>query len=276
MACPIRALQLRALALEHERLANHLGDLGALGNDAGFAFGLTQFSRFKEDLLRVNQSIFGARYLMDFIQPGGAAADIPDNATALLADEYLTLVKEVSAMREIYDNHAGLQDRFREAGVLTEEAVKQLDGTGMAARASGIPQDLRVELPWPPYNQMELKVSTQTSGDVAARVGIRFDEIFESIRICRALVFNLSGGEVQVAVSNAEPNVLGIGIIEAWRGPVAIALETGPEGTIRRCHSHDPSWQNWPLLEFAILGNIVPDFPLINKSFNLSYSGHDG
>ncbi len=274
--CPPRAAQLRALALEHERLANHLGDLGALGNDAGFAFGLTQFSRLKEDLLRLNQLAFGARYLLNTIQPGGVDVDIPHEATRTLLEHYDTLNREVAAMREIYDNHAGVQDRFREAGIVTAETMTKLDGTGLAARASGIPHDLRVELPWPPYNQMEQKVITQSAGDVAARVAARFDEILESTRICRALVRNLPGGETRIAVPDAKPNLMGLGVIEAWRGPVVIALETGPSGTIRRCHSHDPSWQNWPILEYAILGNIVPDFPLINKSFNLSYSGHDG
>jgi Ni,Fe-hydrogenase III large subunit len=122
---------------------------------------------------------------------------------------------------------------------------------------------------------MNAKVSTQTSGDVAARVAVRFDEILESLRLCRELVANLAAGDIRSSVSDAGPNLLGLGVIEAWRGPVLMALETGPSGAIRRCHPHDPSWQNWPLLEYAILGNLVPDFPLINKSFNLSYSGHD-
>jgi Ni,Fe-hydrogenase III large subunit len=122
---------------------------------------------------------------------------------------------------------------------------------------------------------MNVKVSTQTSGDVAARVAIRFDEVLESLRLCRALVADLQGGEIRSNVPDSEPDLLGIGAIEGWRGPVLIALETGPSGSIRRCHPHDPSWQNWPLLEYAILGNLVPDFPLINKSFNLSYTGHD-
>jgi Ni,Fe-hydrogenase III large subunit len=104
---------------------------------------------------------------------------------------------------------------------------------------------------------------------------VRFDEIFESLRLCRALLEGISAGSIQTPVPLAE-SMLGIGLIEGWRGPVLIALETGPDGSIRRCHAHDPSWQNWPLLEYAILGNIVPDFPLINKSFNLSYSGQDG
>jgi Ni,Fe-hydrogenase III large subunit/Ni,Fe-hydrogenase III component G len=273
--CPPRALQLRALALEHERIANHLGDLGALGNDAGFAFGLTQFSRMKEDLLRINQACFGARYLMDFVVLGGVASDLSDKAPRLLLDRYRALESDVVGMRNIYDNHAGVQDRFRETGILSQETAWNIGATGMAARASGIPHDLRADRPWPPYDKMIVKVSTQASGDVAARVAVRFDEILESLRICRALVVNLSGGDIRRAVPDAEQDLLGVGVIEGWRGPVLIALETGPNGSIRRCHPHDPSWQNWPLLEYAILGNLVPDFPLINKSFNLSYSGHD-
>jgi Ni,Fe-hydrogenase III large subunit/Ni,Fe-hydrogenase III component G len=274
--CPRLGAHLRALALEHERMANHLGDLGALGNDAGFAFGLTHFSRLKEDLLRTNQAIFGARYLMDFIVPGGVATELPEDALQSLLGQYAALEHEVLSLRNIYDNHAGIQDRFREAGVLSNELATNLDAMGLAARASSIERDLRVNLPWYPYNNLELKAVTQAAGDVAARVNVRFDEVFASMDICRTLLEHLPDGPVRCAVPDAKPDQLGLGIIEGWRGPVLIALETGADGSIRRCHAHDPSWQNWPLLEYAILGNIVPDFPLINKSFNLSYSGHDG
>jgi len=111
---------------------------------------------------------------------------------------------------------------------------------------------------------------------VAARVQVRFDEILESLRLCRAILSRHPKDAIQTTVPIAPPDLLGIGLIEGWRGPVMIALETGTDGGIRRCHAHDSSWQNWPLIEHAILGNIVPDFPLINKSFNLSYSGQDG
>jgi Ni,Fe-hydrogenase III large subunit/Ni,Fe-hydrogenase III component G len=276
IACPPRAANLRALALEHERLANHLGDLGALGNDAGFAFGLTQFSRMKEDLLRINVGTFGARYLFDFIRPGGVAADLPESAKESLLNHYLLLEERVSGLRTIYDNHAGLQDRFREAGTLSQELAEKLGAIGLAGRASGVPLDLRVDHPWAPYDKLKANLITQSTGDVAARVQARFDEIFESVRLCRMILEDSLSGPIQTHCPVAEPSRLGLGLIEAWRGPVIIALESGPDGTIRRCHAHDPSWQNWPLLEYAILGNIVPDFPLINKSFNLSYSGHDG
>jgi len=120
-----------------------------------------------------------------------------------------------------------------------------------------------------------VKMALRGDGDVAARVAIRFDEIFESIRICRALVDALPEGAVRTELPAIPAWQLGLGYVEGWRGPVFIALESGLGGSIRRCHPHDVSWQNWPVLEHAIIGNIVPDFPLINKSFNLTYSGHD-
>src|SRR5215468_4139395 len=273
---PDRALALRALALERERIANHLGDLGALGNDAGFAFGLAQFSRLKEDLLRANAKHLGARYLFDLVVPGGVAADLASEAPRALSVQLDTLEQAVVELRRIYDDHSGLQDRFREAGRLDRELAGTLGALGLAARASDIGRDLRVDQPWPPYDRLATRLATRTEGDVAARVQIRFDEVLESIRLCRLLLDGLAEGRIAVDVPDAEPDRLGLGLIEGWRGPVLVALHAGPGGTIRRCHSHDPSWQNWPLLEFAILGNIVPDFPLINKSFNLSYSGQDG
>lgn len=275
-ACPPRAAALRAMALEHERLANHLGDLGALGNDAGFAFGLTQFSRLKEDLLRTNVKVFGARYLMDFVLPGGVAGDLPIEAADQFLEHHAKLEEIVADLRSIYDEHAGIQDRFRETGRLNREQAERLGALGLAARASGVPCDLRVDHPWHPYEKLQTRLAVQTTGDVAARVQLRFDECFESIRLCRALLEEIPAGPVQSVLPDVEAHRVGIGIMEGWRGPIAIVLETGPEGTIRRCHAHDSSWQNWPLLEYAIIGNLVPDFPLINKSFNLSYSGQDG
>jgi Ni,Fe-hydrogenase III large subunit/Ni,Fe-hydrogenase III component G len=275
VAVPPRAAGLRALCLERERIANHLGDLGSLGNDGGFAFGLAQFSRLKEDVLRLNARAFGHRFLMDVVVPGGVARDLAPDAAATMREQRRDLAREVRTLRDIYDEHAGLQDRFRNCGHVSRELALKLGLTGFAARASGVPQDLRCDFPTVPYATLAVRRATRDDGDVAARVAVRFDETFESLRLIEALLEALPAGEVAAPFPVVPVNRFALGAVEAWRGPVVIALESGPDGTIRRCHPHDPSWQNWPVLEHAVIGNIVPDFPLINKSFNLSYSGHD-
>jgi Ni,Fe-hydrogenase III large subunit len=147
--------------------------------------------------------------------------------------------------------------------------------TGLAGRASGIAHDLRVDHPISPWQQLDPRMASHTRGDVAARVSVRFEEVFESIRLIQALVELLPPGEIRTPVAAAEAGARGLGWVEGWRGEVLIALDVAGAGRIHRLHPHDPSWQNWPLLEHAVHGNIVPDFPLINKSFNLSYSGTD-
>jgi len=271
-----RAAYLRALALERERIANHLGDLGALGNDAGLAFGLMQFSILKERLLRLNQEAFDQRYLMDYIAPGGVRTDLGPRLARSLLDESEALERDVSALRAMYDDHPGLQDRFRDAGQLTPALAKAQGALGLAARASGIKQDLRIDLPWSPYDDLHPVGALRVDGDVAARVQVRFDEIMESLRLSRVLLERLPAGPTLMDLPPVAAAHFGLGLIEGWRGPVLVALAASAPHGIRRCHVHDPSWQNWPLLEHAIIGNIVPDFPLINKSFNLAYSGHDG
>ncbi|TPG05926.1 Ni,Fe-hydrogenase III large subunit [Rhodanobacter glycinis] len=273
---PRRAASLRALALERERLANHLGDLGALGNDAGLAFGLVQFSSLKEQLLRLNQEAFGKRYLFDYLVPGGVVTDLGMHAIRAMLDEATMLEQAVATLRTIYDDHAGLQDRFRDAGQVSPELARAHGALGLAGRASGTAQDVRIDLPWPPYDWLRPRRVLRFGGDVAARVLVRFDEIIESLRLCRSLLETLPAGPSLITLPTAATGRLGLGLIEGWRGPVLIALETAADNRVRRCHAHDPSWQNWPLVEYAIHGNIVPDFPLINKSFNLAYSGHDG
>ncbi len=272
---PQRAAQLRAVLLERERIANHLGDLGALGNDAGFGFGLTQFSLLKERLLRANAHVYGARYPMDGIVPGGVAADLSIAQIERLREQGMVLEAAVVELRAIYDEHAGVQDRFVTTGRMSPELAQRLGVVGLAARASGSPRDLRSDLALAPYAALGVQVAGSVQGDVAARVAVRFDEVMESLRLCDLLLQNLAGGAVRTDLGTAATQQLGIGLVEGWRGPVLVALEAVADGRIRRCHPHDPSWQNWPALEHAIIGNIVPDFPLINKSFNLSYSGQD-
>ncbi len=274
-AAPPRAAWLRALCLERERIASHLGDLGYVGNDGGFAFGLSQFSRLREDVLRLNDRAFGHRLLMDVVVPGGIARDLCAEDAALMREQCASLEREIAVLRDIYDEHAGLQDRFRGCGQVTRELAMKLGLTGLAARASGLPDDLRCDFARTPYDALGVRRVTHTDGDVAARVSVRFDETFESLRLVRAMLAAMPDGDIATELPQTPASRLAIGCAEGWRGPIFIALESGHDGSIRRCHPHDPSWQNWPVIEHAVIGNIVPDFPLINKSFNLSYSGHD-
>jgi Ni,Fe-hydrogenase III large subunit len=273
-----RAACLRALMLERERVANHLGDLGALGNDAAFAFGLAQFSRLREDWLRLSKETFGHRLMMDCIVPGGVACDMAPQWVDRMCQQCDAIEREVQLLRSVYDEHAGLQDRFMNTGCVRPALAAQLGLTGLAGRASAQAWDLRSDHPWPPYDRLQVKMETRFNGDVAARVAVRFDELFESLRLIKALLTDLPDGAILRALCLPDTQAFGAGWVEGWRGELFVALELHSAANpqrIRRCHLHDPSWQNWPVLEHAVIGNIVPDFPLINKSFNLSYSGQD-
>jgi Ni,Fe-hydrogenase III large subunit len=272
---PSRALWLRALMLERERVANHLGDLGALGNDAALAFALSQFMRLKEDWLRMNGELFGHRLLMDRIVPGGVAADLDGSQAQRIVGQTRTLESELAELHDIFDEHAGLQDRFITTGRVTPDLAARLGLAGLAGRSSGQAFDLRADFPAQPYDTLAVRKVVHGAGDVATRVKVRFEELTESLRLIRAILAQAPAGPIAVPLAEARAGALGCGWVEGWRGEVLVALEAGESGAIRRCHAHDPSWQGWPLLEHAVIGNIVPDFPLINKSFNLSYSGAD-
>jgi len=271
---PARAQWLRALMLERERIANHLGDLGYLGNDVALSFGLMQFMRLKEDWVRLNASLFGHRFLMDRIVPGGVTVDLDDEGARAIADQCDAIERELRTLKGIYDEHAGLQDRFLTTGRITPQLAAQLGVIGLAGRASGQRWDLRVSHPCAPYDQLTPRIAIEHNGDVAARALVRFAEIKESLHLIRKILREIPAGNIRGDV-RSEADKRGFGWIEGWRGDILVALETGTDGRIRRCHCHDPSWQNWPALEHAVIDNIVPDFPLINKSFNLSYAGPD-
>ncbi|MDR0576827.1 MAG: NADH-quinone oxidoreductase subunit C [Candidatus Accumulibacter sp.] len=271
---PPRASWLRALLLERERVVNHLGDLGYLGNDVALAFGLAQFMRLKEDCVRLDARLFGHRFMMDRVVPGGVTVDLDDDGRRAIAAQCDALEGELRALKGIYDEHAGLQDRFLTTGRITPQLAATLGVAGLAGRASGQRWDLRCDHPCAPYDRLRPRPCVERNGDVAARALVRFAEIRESIDLTRKILREMPGGEIR-REARSEPDKRGFGWIEGWRGDVLVALETGGDGRIRRCHCHDPSWQNWPALEHAIIDNIVPDFPLINKSFNLSYAGPD-
>ncbi len=272
---PERALWLRALMLERERTANHLGDIGAIANDAAFTFLLYQFSRLREMLLRTNLKLFGHRFMMDRIIPGGVAVGINNDAKKEIISEMHWLEKEFERLVVIYDENPSLEDRVRDTGVLKPETAKELGVVGFTARASGQAMDCRIQSPFPPYDRIIPKAPVLNSGDVHARAWVRIEEIRESIRIIREIVNNLPEDKTASDFIVPTPDKSGFAVVEGWRGEIVYWIQSGIKGEINRCMVRDPSSVNWLALEQAIHGNIVPDFPLCNKSFNQSYSGHD-
>jgi len=275
---PDRAHWLRALFLERERIANHLGDIGAICNDAAFAFMLYQLMRLKEWMLRTNHELFGHRLLMDKVVVGGVAVDIEAAGMARIREELAGQAKEFERLVAIYDENSSLDDRVKDTGILTPETARELCAVGIVARASGMNLDCRIFNPFPPYDQyerLELNVPVMVTGDVHARVWVRINEITESIRIIGWLLDHLPAGDIAASFAPPAPDTAGFAAVEGWRGEIIYWLQAGPTGAISRCMVRDPSSVNWLGLEQAIPGNIVPDFPLCNKSFNQSYSGHD-
>jgi Ni,Fe-hydrogenase III large subunit len=266
---------LRALFLERERIANHLGDIGAMANDAAFAFFLYQLSRLKEKLLRTNHQLFGHRYLMDRIVPGGVAADLPPDGAATIRQELSGIGDEFERIIAIFDENPSLEDRLRTTGVLSQELARELGTVGYVARASGQRLDCRLQNPFPPYDRIPPREIVLNSCDVHARAWVRVEEIRDSIRLIGDFLNTLPASELQTPCGELPPDRSSFSTVEGWRGEIVYWLHSGLNGTFNRCMIRDPSSVNWLGLEQAVLGNIVPDFPLCNKSFNQSYSGHD-
>ncbi len=273
---PDRAMWLRALFLERERIANHLGDLGAICNDVAFAILLYQFHRLKEHLLRTNLKLFGHRFMMDRIVPGGVTTDIDDSGIAAILEELDRLEKDFERLVVIYDENSSLEDRVRDTGVLKPARARDLGVVGIVARASGLNLDCRIHHPFPPYDRISVNVPVLISGDVHARAWIRVEEVRESIRIIRELLGSLPDRQDQ-RNSLALPCRTGPVSLRSKDGAERSSIGCSPDmnGEINRCMVRDPSSLNWLGLEQCIHGNIVPDFPVCNKSFNQSYSGHD-
>jgi len=272
---PQRAQWLRALFLERERIANHLGDIGAVCNDAAFALMLYQMMRLKETLLRTNHKLFGHRFIMDKIIPGGVLADMDQDGKESMLSEMERLAEEFERLVVIYDENSSLEDRVRDTGILIPEKARELCVVGIVARASGLNLDCRTQNPFPPYDLIKVNVPVFIYGDVNARVYVRIKEVRESIRIIREILRSLPSGELTSKIEMPSPDTSGFAAVEGWRGEIIYWLQSGPKGEVNRCMVRDPSSVNWLGLEQAIHGNIVPDFPLCNKSFNQSYSGHD-
>jgi Ni,Fe-hydrogenase III large subunit len=273
---PRRAAWLRALMAELERIANHFGDFGAICNDASFSLMHAQCGMLRELTLRAAAASFGHRLMMDCVVPGGVSADLrPDAAT-----QVRTLLAEIGRLFpklvELYDNTASLQDRTVTTGYLKPALARQFGAGGYIGRASGRAFDARRAIAYPPYDELEFSLLVLEEGDVNARVWIRIREIEQSVALIERILAGLPEGSVRISEAALTPRLSeGLGFAEAFRGDVLVWIRFDKLGRIARCHLRDPSWFQWPLLEAAIEGNIVADFPLCNKSFNCSYSGHD-
>ena len=272
---PRRARYLRALMAELERLANHFGDIGAICNDASFALMHAQTGILRERVLRAANACFGHRLMMDLIVPGGIARDIAPGGV----DEVRALVAEIRKvfprLIELYDNTASLQDRTVSTGIVRPEYARAFGAGGFVGRACGRSFDTRRAIGYAPYNDLTFDVPVLTAGDVNARVWIRIREVEQSLALIDQILEHLPEGEPLAAVKPSGKECEGLGLTEAFRGDVLVWLRLDAAGQVARCHLRDASWFQWPLLETAVEGNIVADFPLCNKSFNCSYAGHD-
>ncbi|HET6363525.1 MAG TPA: NADH-quinone oxidoreductase subunit C, partial [Nitrospirota bacterium] len=217
---PERAMWLRALFLERERIANHLGDLGAICNDVAFAILLYQFMRLKEALLRTNLKLLGHRFMMDKVIPGGVAVDIDAEGIKMIIAEMDWLAKEFERLVVIYDENSSVEDRVRDTGMLRSEQARDLCVVGFVARASGLNLDCRIHYPFPPYDRINVSIPVLVSGDVHARAWVRVEEIRDSMRIIREILNTLPDGGITSSMNAPLPDKSGFAAVEGWRGEI--------------------------------------------------------
>jgi Ni,Fe-hydrogenase III large subunit len=274
---PPRSLWLRALVAELERIANHFGDIGAICNDASFVLMHAHCGVLRERVLRALDTCFGHRLAMDCIVPGGMSVDLDGAGVSTLGRLVREARPQFVRLVELYDNTASLQNRTVGTGTLQPTLARQYGCGGYTGRASGRAFDARRVPGYAPYSSLQFDVPVSSNGDVDARVRIRIGEVQQSLGLIEQILERLPSGSVHLPVETKRlsgPRE-GMALVEGFRGDILAWVRISDPGTIMRCHLRDPSWFQWPLLEAAVEGNIVADFPLCNKSFNCSYSGHD-
>ncbi|MDX8412531.1 MAG: NADH-quinone oxidoreductase subunit C [Mariprofundales bacterium] len=270
-----RASYLRGVLCERERIANHIGDIGAICNDAAFVFMHVQCDRLREDMARLHQQLFGHRLLMNSLSIGGVAADLSAEQCQLLIAQTRDIAAEVEHLRAIYADHPSIQQRVIGAGIVSVAAAKDIGLLGFVGRASGHYPDERIEEGYPPYDDLHISVPQGTLGGVSTRVWVRFEEIANAARMIIHWLEQLPDGEIQARWQPPEAGISGFAAIESWRGEIAAWVRFGAGATIDRYFVRDPSVINWLGLELAVREVPVADFPLTNKSFNCSYAGND-
>ncbi len=270
---PPRARSLRLALLEMERLYNHVADFGAICNDTGFAFAHAQCFRLRERLLRLNKQLTGNRLLRGGIVPGGVGHDLP--AGLNLAAELDAVLADFEEVVAISLGNTMLLDRLHGAGTLSHKIALDHGVLGYVARASGIDADVRRDHPFAAYGDLPLTPPVYTSGDVYARTLVRVEEFRAAVGLIKAVLAALPAGPLTAPLGALPAWEAAFGLVEGWRGAVLHWVMAGDDGRLHRVKVKDPSFANWPALSFALLKNIVPDFPLCNKSFNQSYAGND-
>lgn len=271
---PLRAQFLRAIFLELERIYNHANDMGGIALDVGFSFPAQFASIIKEKILQLNEKLCGSRYLKGINTVGGVCVDINKDKQDFISDSLSKIQKDFSALEEMLLSSTSFMDRVDTTGILHYKTARDLGITGVAGRASGIALDMRKIFP-NAYGNISFKTAKGQLGDALTRLKVRCDEARESMSIIKQCLEKINSCQPQIREEVREKEGYAIGCVEAWRGPVRVWTRLNAKGEIERCKIVDPSFQNWEGLSYAVLDNIIPDFPLCNKSFDLSYSGND-
>jgi Ni,Fe-hydrogenase III large subunit/Ni,Fe-hydrogenase III component G len=272
---PPRARALRTVCLELERLYNHIADIGAIATDVAFAVANAHAMRLKERVLRLNEQLTGNRLLRGMNCLGGVRSDWNAGQLKALTQLVGSLRPEFNSLVDLIRESSSTRDRLETTGILKPSTARDLGVVGIAGRASGFAHDLRRDFPHAAYDQVKFNVALYQEGDVLRRMQVRIDEVREALSIIEQLVDSLPDGPLREKMPPLPANAVALGYVEGWRGEIFHWIRTAENERLARCKIKDPSLQNWPALSEAILGNIIPDFPVVNKSFNLSYSGTD-
>ena len=270
-----RAQTIRGIALELERLANHIGDLGAMAGDIAYAPAAAALGRLRGECLNLLMILSGNRYGRGLVRTGGVAFDIPPAMASEMRDRLQRLARDVEPVLDLMFGSASVQSRFEGVGVVPREACVDDGLVGPVARACEVARDVRHDHPYGIFRFAHIPVATAWAGDVLARALVRRLEIQRSLAFTIEQLGALPRGEVRVAMGAMRPDELAVAMVEGWRGEIVHAVITSESGAIRRHKVTDPSFHNWAALARALPGNEISDFPLCNKSFNLSYAGHD-